>query len=293
MAFKKKNKRVKNFDAVIKNKNPRKRKRKRVSFVRKFIFTKYFVVVSIFLVVVAVLVYYFLFSGEFEIKEVSINGVNEELASNLKAYYEKTAEEKVLVFLNRNNTILFPKNKFEVGILRDIPKIKSVDVKLSPPNALNIEVIERKQKGIWCNYAGNPAVAPCYFYDTEGFVYEDAPGVSRGSIIVAIRDTRTPDVTLPQQVLDTETSDYLDKLVEALEIAYNRPTHVTIEEWNTIKVHYSDWDIYFSRSNPVIESVENFVLVLDEKIGARVNELEYIDLRLGNKVFYKWQGGAE
>jgi len=157
------------------------------------------------------------------------------------------------------------------------------------PSTLNIKVEERKQEGIWCVYGNSESIPECFFYDKEGVIYEEAPNSVRGSLIKNIRDGRVEEAQLGSAVVDALLLEYINNLIDALELAYEHPNYIFIKNDDEIRAGFlKGWEAYFSRSQDLIESVENLILILDKEIGTRASELLYIDLRLGNKAFYKY-----
>ena len=49
------------------------------------------------------------------------------------------------------------------------------------------------------------------------------------------------------------------------------------------------WQIWVTATRPTSEWLPVLVTVLEKDVGPRRSELEYVDLRFGNKVFYKYR----
>lgn len=235
--------------------------------------------------------YFFLISDKFLLTEVIVEGVdNKELKESVENYYNIVAQSKKLYFIRQNKTFSFPKESFESDLLTVVPKINEVEVEVKVPHGILIRAKARKEAGVWCKYNIDRLSENCYFYDAKGVIYETAPQSLKGSLIVYIRDGRFENPALGEKVLDQDLIEYTENLIQLLSMVDLKPEYIFFK--NNIDIHTGfnkGWEAYFLRENNIQESVENLKLVLDKEIGNRVGELEYVDLRLLNKVFYKFR----
>lgn len=295
------------FNPVIQRQGPRRKKRAffDVSLLRIFSPKIYF---SLAVVILSLgsFGYYLLFSDYFKITNVYIHGANSEITRGVEIYFEDLSEKTRFFILSQNKTIFFPSKSFKSDILSAFPKIKDAHINLEIPNSLSIDLSERSISGIWCPVTavgGTPkqAVAEkigeehnCYFYDEDGVVYQEAPNSSAGTLITFIRDMRVYGAKAGDTVLSMDDLLFIERLTAALSLAYVRPAYISILGSQEIRVGFSSssggWEAYFSREESIITQVENLVLVLEREIGQDYPYLLYVDLRLGNKVFYKFIG---
>lgn len=260
------------------------------SFFRFFplkIYFPFFVV----LVSVSAFGYYFFFSQYFTITEVVISGASPEIKRGIEIYFDEVSQSKKFIFLAQNKTLFFPKSSFRADLLSALPRIEEADIVVEVPHTLSINVHERIIEGIWCasGNQGEEDVSSCYFYDAHGVIYESAPNVARGSLIIFIRDKRYGEVQLGDTVLSRDDLAFIEKLIAALSLAYTKPSYITMVSNEEIRTGFPEgWKAYFTRSESIVTQVENLVLVLEREIGDELPFLLYVDLRLVNKVFYKF-----
>ena len=279
---------AKKFSAVIKRRNRYIRGGVLKKNFRGFLFSRYAFLFLLALVVAGGLAYYFFISDKFLIRQIKISGASSSIEASVDGYVADILESKLLFFIKKNKTTLFPEAEISKNITSVIPKIKEADIRVMYPGIVEIGVVERTQHGIWCEY--NISTPVCYFYDDDGIIYQTAPNSVRGSLIVSLRDKREVSFELGDKAMEADIIEFTDELSEALRFAYEKPFYISIESDTEIRAGFgSGWEAYFSTGNPVLESVENLILVIEEEINTRVSELEYIDLRLGNKVFYKYK----
>lgn len=278
----------KEFSAVIKRRNPRPKNALFRKGVRGIIFSKVFLLFLFIVLGLTILFYYFFISNKFLVTRVEISGASVAVEVDIRDYIQNAMEDKILFVLKRDKTTLFPQGKVSAELIPKIPEIKKIDISIFYPDGVKIKIEERTQRGIWCDYTLN--IPTCYFYDEGGIIYQAAPNSVAGSLIIPIRDKRELDYQLGAEVLDASTRNFIEELSEALGFAYEKPFYITIENNYEIRTGFAlNWEAYFSIDRSAFESIENLILVIKEEIGPRVSELEYIDLRLGNKVFYKYK----
>ncbi len=254
------------------------RKKKGEGKRKKIPFYIYFIIF-----IVAALAYWLFFSSVFTIQEVEVRGVNSALQEKVIGFYKDGSAERKFIVFSRSNIFVFSDERFKKRLATKFPSIKNISIKKSPPEKILISAEEREQKGVWCN-----SKEDCFFYDTEGVIYKEAPEVVRGGLLVPVYDNRRNENNLPAKVLQDSTMKYIDELVKYMEEGYKKPFYIKLFE-DEVHAGFNDWEVYFSSNGDPVEQVENLALVLRQEIEGRIADLEYIDLRLGNKAFYRYQ----
>lgn len=129
----------------------------------------------------------------------------------------------------------------------------------------------------------------CGYMDSTGIVYESAPE-PRGNLIIVIR-TDTQDTAMPRQAVDIGAMAQIRALAEKLPTetgvtpaGFELHTRVPSE----IRASASEgFTLVFRREDDVSATLRVLKRVLNEEIKDKRKHLDYIDLRFGNKVFYK------
>lgn len=292
MSFLRKKRKSPKFSAVIRAPKRRKGGRFFIKKAKKLFATRVFWILVVLFIGFSTLSYYLFFSGKFLLRNVSIEGVNTDTENAIRQYFDEFSHTKRFLVFAQNKALLFPADAFTAGVSSAVPKVKNLDIQVELPNTLIIAAEERKQAGIWCVDLS----AVCFFYDDSGVIYEPAPNVARGTLIKIIRDGRTEHAEAGDTVLDNDLLSFIDNLIAALDLAYQKPAYIYIKDVEEIRAGFfsagggqAGWEAYFSRSQDLIDSVENLVIVLEKEVGPREEELDYIDLRLLNKIFYKYR----
>lgn len=259
---------------------PRERpRRRRFSFSKKSIFTVVGAVVFSAVIAGAI---YVLRLPQLQIKEVRFFGlealVEKELAD---AVWEKLQGE-YLFLLPRGSTVLASRGAIEKELQEAFPRIRNIAVQKSFPNALEISVEERELFGILCGES------QCAYIDTSGFAYETAPD-STGALILKIKSDRD-EITVGSQAIEPVLMERFGLLGEELKKIGLEAIGYEISQKNPRDIRAKideGFDIIFNRDDDFQNVFRVLKAVLEEEIKDRKLQIEYIDLRFGNKVFYK------
>lgn len=153
----------------------------------------------------------------------------------------------------------------------------------------------------------------CFYYGRDGVIFQIAPQTSQGFLIREVRDKRYRQVNpsvkttsiekkeqkekdkkdrvvyLGDQVLLKQDMEQVDLLYVALEMGVEAPSYIAFVDEFEMRVGFRQgWEAYFSRQDPIVQQVENLAAALDEHIKTNKRFLDYIDVRYGNKIFYKY-----
>ncbi len=191
-------------------------------------------------------------------------------------------------FITKKNLLFFKSNQLEGELRAHFPRIKTVAIIKKLPDTLEITVEERNAIGVWCN-----AAALCFYIDSDGVIFEEAPLIE-GGLILLIEDQTAGDLQLGNAPL---TRDDMALFTELKQTFAKHPDLPAIKRF----VKRSQYGI------DAISGEENLAIMLDtshtvspERIAIIVKEvidsagkkgedsiLEYIDLRIPGKVYYK------
>lgn len=235
---------------------------------------------------------YLLRLPQWQISEFEISGLNvlttEEIGNVIRGV------------LGGSRLFLFPRSSFFLassgavvsGLQKAYPRIKQVSVKKEFPDKLNIFIAERALWGIFCSSLSEKKESPqqCVYVDETGFAYEYAPS-SQGSLIMKIKDDRT--VSVPAQLVDPAlmaqmifSAQEIEKATRVEVTGYELSSKIPREFWLETNEGFK---LFLNRSDDVSKTLNILKTVLEEDIKEKRSRLEYIDLRFGNKVFYKFR----
>ena len=188
------------------------------------------------------------------------------------------------------NLLILSKSRLKSELAAAFPFITDITIKKKLFHTVTINFNKRIQVGIWCHPAGNePQADKCYYFDKDGIAFADTPE-TEGSLILKIKDLSKNDILLGDKVLDDNQINFIitfnDKISEnnkfkILEFKIKPSYSVDLEA-----VTDKNWSIYIDEKQDPVMAVNNLLSILEEAVKNTGN-LEYVDLRIPSRVFYK------
>ena len=253
----------------------RKARRRRVVFISLGIF-----------VVVAGLAS-FLLSKYFWVKHVEITGLSRAPETEVRAGIDQWLQAKRFLYPWRKPLWLLSAQDLTKEMKSLFPVIKEVVVSRAWPDSLKITFEEYDAWGVLCQ--GEPET--CYWIDRAGVVFESAPAFS-GLIVPKIRDQRghgiTPGSTqLSQNFMHLIT--YFNERARGDDTLQSLQFTIGEQDATVHATTRAGWDMLLLEDTNPETAYKNLRTTLDQEIKERVGELDYIDLRFGNRIFYKFR----
>ncbi|MFA6160049.1 MAG: FtsQ-type POTRA domain-containing protein [Parcubacteria group bacterium] len=282
---------------LAKNKNYRK-----FSFLRSL----FFLVTVSFAVV---LIYVLFFSSFLEITSIEVNG-NEYVTNNL--ILDKINPEisgKYFDIIKKNNLILIKVGKIKKDIKNEFKIIREIEIKREFPEKLIVSIIERKPQMVFCS------ADSCFILDENGEAYDKYSSNEENdkNNFITLREENSKEIRLGEIILEKKYMNYAleirQTLLERLEIGIDNNFRITSLISGDIRVKTKDgpprvdersfprveagWEIYFNENIDLEKEIEMLKVVLENKIEKNQRlDLEYIDLRIDNKIYYKFRDGT-
>lgn len=240
-------------------------------------------------------VYVFFFSGLLFIKQIEISGLEELNQENILDVINSEVQGKYFGVLERNNLLLARKGVIRKKLLEGFKKIESVKIQKKFPDTLLVGVKERESALIFCQNER------CYVTDENGIAYSEKdyslPEIKEEKLITLL-DLGEKSTQIGERVLAPDYINYIlgigEKMKSNLDIEtaknYETPSRVS---GDIRAAAVEGWKIYFSKDINLQKEIDMLRIVLDDKIGDKRKDLEYIDLRSDNKVYYKFKQGSQ
>lgn len=239
---------------------------------------------------VGVNIYTFLFSPFTEIGKVQISGIEELDYESVLSEANSYVEGKYLNFIPRNNFFLLVEEGISAHLKEKFKKINSVKLVKFFPNRIIVEISEHKSLIVLCSGG------PCHIIDEKGYAYMGTSLDSREVLennLVQVIDGSAKPVETGKKVMNEEyvifLSNIKDKLGKGLnlEILSEYRTRSLVAEEVEIKT-IGGWNIYLSSKIPLEKSARMMKTFLEkEEVPGLLEKLEYVDLRIEDKVFYR------
>ena len=221
----------------------------------------------------------FLFSPFFKITEIKLP--ENDIVTNNDIH--KLIIDSAPLNLGENIFIL-SKNQIKSGLAAIFPTITDISIKKELFHGLIVNFEKRIQIGIWCNNAN------CYYFDKEGIVFKEAPQ-TEGALILKIEDFEKKGVSLGDQVLNYNQlkfiAEFNNKITENNQFKIIKFKITPSANFNLEAITDRGWSIYLDQNQDPVLEANNLFTILNEVIKNKASNLEYIDLRIPSRVFYK------
>jgi uncharacterized membrane protein len=254
---------------------------------------------KLFFVLFALIVILFIFSifvlnhKKFLIADVRVYGADILGDQNIKTEVASLISGKYFKLYSKKNILFYPKNDIVLKLKKDFPLISSVSIYPTDLNILQIDISLRKPHSLWCDGLPSPEfVSRCYFLDNDGFVFSKAPQFS-GDAYFKYYGILPFGAPIGSYFLDSTQSfnDLNDFVLNVKKLNIN-PVFVLASSATAFEIGLSSGGkILFNTDSSFIDIFSRLETFLNSKdwisSGGLVSNIEYIDLRFGNKIFYK------
>ena len=278
---------------------------------------------GLFFVFAAAVFYGLVFSPFFRIDNIFIQGAAKEYGGQIKQIAEQKLSAKIFWRIPVANQIFLPDKEIAEEVLDRFPEIKTVDIKTSlAAHSLTMDLEVRQPAVIWCRVLppdnlftvssstdealqsfetrSLPDVEKCFFADNEGFIFRPAPVLSGGAVPIvyeqlsrSIRDAalgRTHDLSIKDVVFNSKALNFILEAKKQLNAANLSLTDfiVSAQTLGDLEILAPDgWKIILSLDKSPTAQINALRRVLEEEIKDKRSQLEYVDLRVENRVYYK------
>jgi len=247
---------------------------------------------SLSIVFISSLFYFLFLSSYFDIQGYSVIGTDIVPRGDVRSTVIGVAEDDILFsLLKRQNIFLFSSRQAERKVREMHPIIKEVRVKKNfPERNITIQTQERQPLGIAC---GKYSVTDgCFNFDETGTIFTSSPLIVGATVLRIQDDSLGGGMTLPVKKYEEHEIDFissikrhiLDTSAIAIESFFflNRYGDVEAKTINGFTI------LLNMEQDPEIQAkiLRN---LLDLEIKDQVAELDYIDLRVDSRAYYKFK----
>lgn len=265
---------------------------------RKKKLIRYYIFASIFVLCIGLLSF-----GSYR-KKVRINEV---VLSGGVLVTEKEVKEETLNYLKgsyfllfpKNNAFIYPKNGLENFLLDKFKRIETIDISLDGLNKIKITITERKPIAIWCTENKSTSTTTdsgikenCYFIDQNSTIFALAPNFS-GNVYFKYYGLVTIDDPIGQKyIASTSVFSKINSFISDVKNFGMKPAYLkSIGEDEFSVALLSGGEIYFDTKKSLEDAKDNLNTLINSPEFKNYNisniPIDYIDLRYGNKLFYK------
>ena len=214
----------------------------------------------------------------YQLETVNIEGVNLTSEGSLRNFIKRESKTKVIF---ESDSLVFVSNILLTNnILSNYPHINQVKITKRFPKTLEIKVTEREKEAVWCVGLENSI---CYEIDSKGIAFKRL-SEKGGSFF--IRHKGGSDLRLGERTFGSEKIEFILTARRELENLYDLSEMLIPHERSLFVETEEGFQIRFDFGDDLNDQLERLEILLSEEID-EVDNLEYIELRYGNSVYYK------
>ncbi len=189
----------------------------------------------------------------------------------------------------KNNILLYPKGTIVRDLSTAFPVLSHTSLKLQNLHTLTVTITERTPIALWCGEE-MASGTPCYLLDTNGLAYARASQYASSTYTQYYGPIATG--TLPWQYLSGPQFQSLAALAQAVNgvVKGDSVTTVTVTADGEVQMGFgSGFVLLFLLSQNSSDILNRFSLALtaDPFTSHTLSQVEYLDLRFGDKLYYK------
>jgi hypothetical protein len=262
----------------------------------------------LFLIIIFAIFYFFVFYSKFQITEVLISGNEKIQNKEIENIAWNNINKKIITLGNWNliskSIFLTSPNIISKNILQKLPQIESVKISKKFPQTIFLEIKERKPFAVFCQPAsatrpnlgdaiGLPVDVPntekCFYIDKNGIIFEALEKIPENITIVR-QWLEDKEIFVGKRVIEKNIIDAIFKLEKILKDNFQidiKEAIVSSPLRMDIKTS-ENWQIYFNlRTDTDFQIAKINLLLKDEISKDKRKNLQYIDLRFGDRAYYK------
>jgi hypothetical protein len=259
---------------------------------RKVLWIKLGIIFTLFLALGGLLIW---LSGlkSIQIDTITISGATVLGSESLEGQIRRELVGKYLWAFPKTNVFLYPHARIEKSLLETFPRIKTVSLNTLDNHILSVSIVERQPFALWCDTPPTESlVSQCYFLDYDGFVFDHAPQFS-GSAYFKYYGFLPFEAPIGSYYLSSTTGFHeLSEFVESTERLGITPLYMSAVDADSFELFvFGGGKILLDTRESLSKVFDRFSALLKTPnlVPKQGGELliEYIDLRFGNKMFFK------
>lgn len=215
----------------------------------------------------------------FVINDINVHGTQALSAAAVESTFGSNINDGIHHFFSRANILFYPQSELREALLREQPLLQTVSFDRASPlsQTLTITVTEREPKYLWCS-------SECYFMDASGFIFMKA---SNPSGFLTFRGGLIAHQDPIGQIFMRGKLDQLVTFIDGLRTGGFAVKSATVENDRDLTLDLESGLLVKVVNDANAEQLsKNLSLVLSSE-ALQVSAVEYIDLRYGNRVYYK------
>lgn len=260
-----------------------------------------------------VFIFVFIFTGlsflsrwnELNINDIKITGNKIVESSAIENVIKNKISGYYLYFFPKTNFLIYPRVEIKNELLDKFKRIKDISFIIPNLKTLDVSLTERTALYTYCGKILpeiNTSEQKCYFMDESGYIFDEAPYFSGDVYLRFYGEVNSNDEENPSGLFFSQTN-FLKfiSFKDNLEKMGIKPAIFSVLDNGNVEVYLSSLvksqngpKIIFKIDSDIEQVLENLQSILATEplqtdFKAKYSSLLYIDLRFGNKVYYKFK----
>ena len=234
--------------------------------------------------------YILLFSPYLDVDSVSIEGNQDISKREIADNVAKSIEGKYFSFFPKKNFFFVNKKDINTALKSNFDQLEVASIEKKFPGTISIQVTERRPELVWCSGG------VCYFVGKDGLAYGGAAGADeelrKKGFLMVIDDSAVP-VDLGKTKI---SPDYIG-LIEAADLMLRDGLKLDpAESFHTAGIASGEisvknregWTVKLGSEFSVEDAKKVMQTLFEKELNEEVRKnLDYLDLRIKNKIYYK------
>jgi len=240
------------------------------------------------------------------IDETQVKGLGFLKESQITEIVSEKTQGRLLWLFPKTNIFLYPKEEIKTEILKKYKRVNEAQVSLKDFSDLDISITERKPFALWCkeievkseNYEETEREfqkrEECFFLDENGFIFDEVldSDLDNVSNLAKHFGSLTKAGEIGSSFLGHAKFKNLYNFLGLVSSTFEIKPKIIRKQESTLEIFLDFGSVLkISADDDFEKTFENLITLLSDSEFQKVNNplslFEYIDLRFGQKVFYK------
>ena len=263
-------------------------KKKRTKRLIKYGFA-IFLVISLFIITVL-----FFHIQKFRISVVTLSGGVLVQESDISSSTKDFLSGNYFWLFPKNNAFLYPQSALEKMLKEKFKRIDKISVHRNGFKTLNIVITERNLNALWCGFVPTPEVQEhCYFMDNNGTIFAEAPNFSGDAYFkyYGLVGANMSPIGIDYIASTTEFHGLSVFIRRVQDMALHPVYMLASDNSGQFTIGLAGGGLIYFDTQESLEKTGTNLQALLQTVSASTTysafNFDYIDLRFGNKLFYK------
>jgi len=234
--------------------------------------------------------YILLFSPYLDVDSVFIEGNQDISKREIADNVAKSIEGKYFSFFPKKNFFFVNKKDINTALKSNFDQLEVASIEKKFPGTISIQVTERRPELVWCSGG------VCYFVGKDGLAYGGAAGTDeklrKKGFLTVIDDSAVP-VDLGKTKISPDYIGFIEAadlmLRDGLKLDPAESFHTAGIASGEISVKNREgWTVKLGSEFSVEDAKKVMQTLFEKELNEEVRKnLDYLDLRIKNKIYYK------